>query len=133
MTYQEIGDMFGVTRQRIHQIMNGYKSCVGRNYHTSARTDWFRSNYISMKNPTTGKQQAIRVSGKRPRPYENCELCDRANERLVYHHWNDNNYGHGLWLCYRCHHFVHGIDDGYITAGYHNKYTQLRDSISNLT
>lgn len=43
------------------------------------------------------------ISGlnKREHPGK-CEICN-TKTRLYYHHWDNNNYSKGMWLCMRCH------------------------------
>jgi hypothetical protein len=68
-------------------------------------TNWLRQNYLF----TGGKK--IRLKWKRKHP-DNCELCkdDCRNKKLFYHHWNYLEIG--IWVCWRCHHFVEGVDRG---------------------
>lgn len=50
---------------------------------------------------------------KRPYPEgKGCEICQRQDKHLVYHHWNDNNPSLGLWICKICHDMCEQIDKG---------------------
>lgn len=140
LSYSDIGDFFGVSRQRIHQILKGYESpklsetirnrklnpkplgrpkkldsekISGKEY----RKEYARKNLLFIN----GKQ--IRVN-KRTRPNNICEICGRTVKRLDYHHWNDDKPEYGIWLCLTCHAMVECID-----KGLGNKYTELRNSI----
>jgi len=79
---------------------------------------YHRENYLYMNN------RPIRVSGKRPRP-ELCELCNRDSRRLVYHHWDDENYSKGLWLCWRCHNVAEAADVGILS----DRYLELKQVV----
>lgn len=64
---------------------------------------------------------------KRDYPEDDCcELCGRKTIKIDYHHWDETNLGIGMWLCYRCHIFAHGVEDGYLI-----KYMELKEEIEN--
>jgi len=53
----------------------------------------------------------ISVLGKRDYPKNHCcELCHR-NKLLHYHHWNNNDFSHGMWICVRCHSGIHWLEE----------------------
>lgn len=57
------------------------------------------------------KGHRIRAVGKRPYPNDRaCEVCKIIGKRLVYHHWLDDDYSVGLWVCWRCH-FIYEWDE----------------------
>ena len=87
------------------------KECKQRNlqaYKDKAR-DNMRENYIMVNKD--GKRHWVKVEGKRARP-DNCEICKRAADRLVYHHWDNNNILLGMWLCNPCHIMAEGVEKG---------------------
>lgn len=58
------------------------------------------------------KPSFSRVQNKRPYPQDECcELCRRHRPmKLVYHHWNDQNFALGIWICRPCHSGVHFVE-----------------------
>lgn len=66
--------------------------------------EYYRANYL------TTDSGCVRAPGKRPRPRV-CELCGVVS-RLEYHHWDEEDFSKGLWLCWRCHTFAEGVDAG---------------------
>lgn len=53
------------------------------------------------------------ITGLNKRPYPNhCEVCTREGLRLSYHHWDDNDYNTGIWVCLPCHRMAECIDKG---------------------
>jgi len=90
-------------------------------YHREYR----RRNYISITRE--GKQVSVRLKGKRPWP-GSCELCDRNNCVLYYHHWDDGNLSKGLWLCMMCHGLAEAMDDGAKVEKYLNLKRQITGS-----
>lgn len=98
------------------------------------------SSYICKNcESTSGKQRArksivgskngkvLRGVKKTIRP-NNCELCgrdcDEEEERLNYHHWDDNFLQMGIWLCGKCHNFAEMFD-----KDYPNKYMDLKTKL----
>lgn len=53
-----------------------------------------------------------------------CEVCNKQKNRLEYHHWDNNNYNKGIWVCGRCHRGCEIIDDNL-----HSKYIELKQRI----
>ncbi len=80
--------------------------------------DYKRANYI-MRRKTNGDTRYLKVVNKRPySPI--CEICSRER-RTVYHHWDNNDYSKGLWLCGACHSAAEGVEKGLST-----RYTELK-------
>ncbi len=73
---------------------------------TPARVAKRRQTSLMTKNGT------IKGLNKAPYPDDGCEMCKKIDQRLAYHHWNDNNPSMGMWLCGQCHWFVEGIEKG---------------------
>ena len=71
-----------------------------------------------------GKKVLVHVK-KRQWP-GHCELCEREDRKLFYHHWDDSNMSLGLWLCLRCHMFAENADIEGITQ----KYSELKQRIT---
>jgi len=57
-------------------------------------------------------------------PNGQCELCGEKR-RLVYHHWDNDNFKLGLWLCPHCHILAEKTEKG-ITS---EKYLQLKAEV----
>ena len=68
------------------------------------------ANYIGYSGYNGGFRGYLKVNGKRPYT-SNCEICGK-NTKVVYHHWDDNDYSKGLWLCLRCHNVAEGVEQG---------------------
>jgi hypothetical protein len=50
------------------------------------------------------------IKNKRPYPVpQRCEICNEE-KRLVYHHWNNNNFSKGMWICQKCHNAAHWLE-----------------------
>lgn len=80
-----------------------------------------RNNYLNIKTPKG--RRSVKVEGKRP--YSgSCELCGNRNRRLSYHHWDDNDYSKGFWLCTGCHVIAEGVEKGTVS-----KYIELKRSL----
>ena len=70
--------------------------------------EWQRKHHLGTVNY---KGDIIRVSGLNKRSYpDGCELCNRNNCKLYYHHWEKSNYNKGMWLCFKCHQLAEIID-----------------------
>jgi len=118
LTFQEIGVMFGVTKQRAHQVFHlpAPKVYEGTWYSRMRRDPVRLEHYRKMKRENTrgrlcinGKSIKVR---KRPRPDGICELCGREANKLDYHHWDDEHPEQGVWVCYKCHWLCECIDHG---------------------
>ncbi len=69
--------------------------------------DYIRNNRLNNKDGNRG------VTHKRHYPFdEKCEVCGRGQRRLGYHHWDDNDYSKGIWVCIPCHNLAEGFDAG---------------------
>jgi hypothetical protein len=55
-----------------------------------------------------------------------CELCGKIMQKnLMYHEFDDNTNGIGIWVCGRCHRYCHGYDH----LEYMEKYLKLKSEI----
>lgn len=74
-----------------------------REYHRNHRI----STYIDI--PHHGATKIYPAPNKRPYPIDNlCELCDTEKPLfLKYHHWDDADFGKGIWVCQACHRTIH--------------------------
>mgnify|MGYP001610616493 FL=1 len=92
------------------------------------RRNAHRRKYRELKRLGTiinGERCTLKVR-KRPKP-ELCELCG-GTQPFCWHHWNNNHFEWGLWLCRKCHRFVGGIELG--LGPYHiGKYIRLKEEI----
>jgi hypothetical protein len=64
------------------------------------------------------------------RSYTNyCEICLKSQEnKLAYHHWDDNNPSLGIWSCIKCHGLAEAVD----IEGYQQRierYLKLKEQI----
>lgn len=89
-TYSKIGKLFGLSRQRVHQILSGYDKLNG--------CDW----YNKLKQSVLDRDKS-------------CQKCGSA-ENLVVHHidGNDrnNSLGNLITLCHSCHGGLHAASNG---------------------
>lgn len=65
--------------------------------------NYYRINYVGTY--IDGKYVSIRTKGKRPHASK-CEICEKANMKLVYYHWNNDSPHWGIWMCNGCHGIV---------------------------
>jgi len=142
LTFQQIGNLLGVSRQRAHQIISNYKP-KQKPYPGGERTlslklaqkRYYERNKdkFRMCSKNYQRKHRLMVSGKsvsvnkRPRPNDICELCGRIATKLNYHHWNDSKPILGMWLCGNCHFFAGGVEKG----GNINNYLKLKGAIEN--
>ena len=77
-------------------------------------------------------KNGVQIYGLRKRDYPDngCEICNNKG-RLVYHHWDNNNYSQGIWVCYKCHRVIERIDDNTIEFII-NKYKEIREGFIKL-
>lgn len=129
-SYKEIGELLGVTlgAARAHGISLSDPSKTNLELwleiHKESNREYYRNNFVG--SVREGKFKHSRSPGKRPRPEdEACELCSRIPSRLHYHHWDDEDYSKGMWLCVVCHMFGEGIDKGCSEGAYY----RLKDRI----
>lgn len=91
-SYQDIGDYFGITRQRVHQILNDYVSTI----HIKSQKEFNENHPI-------------------------CEIC-KSKKTLHTHHIDknkrNNNPKNLMRLCVNCHHQIH---KGVITTRKYSK------------
>jgi len=74
--------------------------------------NWQRKNTIKTRllgENKLDKEQRFFVEGKRQYPLDNlCEICRVEREKgLVYHHWDDDDFSCGIWVCKSCHNAIH--------------------------
>jgi len=145
LSYSEVGELFDISRQRVHQVLTGYMSPRTRTIRLDREPrpkkdgrfkngikrseeevkadkkeyikNWHRSNILTID----GKY--VRVK-KRPRPDDICEICGRIASRINYHHWDDTKPELGIWLCRPCHFMAECIDHDL-----HSRYLELKASI----
>ena len=147
LSYTEIGDMLGISRQRVHQIITNYQSPASRMHIPKGTpkgrprneelhkprevklnrlgiprgsipyTDYKREYQRRFRLVINGKGVAV---NKRPRP-NSCELCKLAKPRLNYHHWDDGKPHLGIWVCGRCHAFI-----TLLGLGFEPRYSELK-------
>lgn len=91
LTYQQIGDLLGFSRQRAHQILSGYESM----------------------NVRKGFRKVVNLIIKK-RDGECCQFC-MAQDNLILHHKDgdtrNNNSYNLITMCQRCHRVLHsGLD-----------------------
>ncbi len=54
--------------------------------------------------------RVIRGVNKAPYPENGgCPCCGGTERRLQWHHWADENYNNGLWMCTKCHFMLEGV------------------------
>jgi len=86
------------------------------------KTAYARQNYIGVR--SGNKRYYVKAENKRDYTGQ-CEMCDRSDRRLVYHHWDDSDYSLGIWICQGCHNAAHVVE-----AGLDLTYRELKDRIS---
>lgn len=130
MTYQYIGDVLGLTRQRVYQLATTRckpprPKMLGSPYsRLSEQAKLHRKEHTrATRLGVNGK--SVRVD-KRERPNDICEICGNHSIRLCYHHWDDSKLELGIWVCMFCHHMCEGIE-----KGLHIKYQELKVVIQN--
>lgn len=134
----------GITkRQREKRNRNAVKGLCrcgrvreGENF-KNCRTCRERVKVCYKKNQTKRRDQFLhtvngyfRVSKRRYPDDGKCELNGENGKRLVYHHWDEEDRGKGVWLCNMCHLFVGTVDKGW-HLGMADKYLKLKEEINN--
>jgi len=72
----------------------------------------------------------IIIQGLNKRAYTGfCELCKEEGLKLNYHHWDNENYNKGVWLCYRCHVLSEMVESGLNIPGLVSKYISLKNEL----
>jgi len=94
LSYQSIGNLFGISRQRVQQIVSGYISIRER-----------KNNY--------GKTKEINRIFKKVFERDNyiCQICGSRKRSIFVHHidknWQNNNMNNLVCLCSNCHLNLH--------------------------
>jgi len=90
--------------------------------HTIRSREWGKKNPERLRERTRNYMRKHRignpngdyrhVQNKREYPSDNkCEICKRDKPlKLGYHHWNDNDFSKGMWICRMCHFAVHWLE-----------------------
>jgi hypothetical protein len=90
--------------------------------------NYARNNLLGMI-CSDGKSRYVKVQNKRP--YTGfCELCLKSKDnfkKLVYHHWNDEDFSKGLWLCQKCHNIAENTENELS-----RKYLELKNKIDGI-
>lgn len=85
-TYQEIADVFGVTKQRIHQRLTGYHSKGSKQYRDRRRT-WQKEYQVEYRHSVIGREIITRSRHR----------ADAIRKETVMRH-----YGDGKIACIEC-------------------------------
>lgn len=101
------------------------KTPAGR-AHMRRHTKWVRANYLGVR-LEDGRHGYIRIEGKRSHP-GSCEMCQRSDRRLAYHHWDNEDFTKGLWLCLPCHNIAEAVEKG-IAERYMKRKTEVAQGI----
>ena len=89
-------------------IGTGYFSLKTRDEAHRIHNNWSRRTRLGTVD-VNGKTIKIKNLNKRDYPYE-CELCKVKNTILHYHHWIDDEYNVGVWVCMICHRLCELVD-----------------------
>jgi len=114
-TLEEIGEMFGVSKQRVHQVVRGYelhkpprqhkprKSLRLRKY--NSLDEYFAHSSIRKKD-TSAVLRRLLLEERGAK----CEVCSTAQKRLHVHHYvyPASKREDVVVLCYACHFSKHG-------------------------
>lgn len=129
-TYKEIAELFEATLSavRVHGISSEDPDKTNLELwlktHKESNRELYRSNYVG--SIREGKHKCFRALNKRPRPEDGaCELCRKPTRKLNYHHWDDEDFSKGMYLCNICHMFAEAVDKG-VSEG---EYFSLKDRI----
>lgn len=91
-SYGSIGDLYGISRQRVHQLISGYGILRKRLYRKNGEY-WRTHNAILLRDN-----------------YE-CQKCGNTNNNLIVHHIDGNDYNNTfdnlITLCNNCHLNLH--------------------------
>ena len=87
------------------------------NVYKVTRRNYRMRKSIGVRDPITGKHKDIILpKGEYKRAYLGfCEVCGRAildGEHKSYHHWDNELPAMGIWVCYKCHKIIEGVDEG---------------------
>jgi len=117
-TYQAIGDIFGISRQRVHSIITGYKSPCDKKITTRILPGWKASGIYNSKG--LGKFTGTDFLAELVRRRDNytCQICGKVwqegQRRFDTHHLDEedeNNHTYEnykkldrmITLCHKCH------------------------------
>jgi hypothetical protein len=83
--------------------------------HRKEIRDFRRKHYLNSVRLLKDGRKIYNIN-KRDYPLDNkCELCNEIPQKkqvLVYHHWNDDNFEQGIWVCHKeCHWICEGLDN----------------------
>jgi len=134
-----IASTLGVSKMTVCVHVNPKVAQRIRNSHSTKEYKIRRRQYMKdrRKDPDWKESHCRRMVERRPilklkvrRPYGGyCEICGIDHiKNPHWHHWDDKDLSRGLWLCFRCHFFVEGVEYG-LTASHVNKYLDLRKEI----
>ena len=108
MSFSSIGNLFGISRQRVHQIISGYITTTERKRHPIKNAE---INRIFEK--IFRRDKFI------------CQICGKKGT-LIHHidkNWQNNNFNNLVCLCNRCHLNLHRLkpelNPNFTTAGKH--------------
>lgn len=92
-SYAETSRFFGISRQRVHQIVKGYRSFATAHAH---------STYVYKGNKRWGLKSKVW--------FDNCRVCYK-NKTIAVHHIDgnsrNNNIDNLVSVCLKCHHSFH--------------------------
>lgn len=119
-TYEEVGNLLGVSRQRIHQIYRGYSSSP-KNNSTTIPIDWLPNKVFDKKiNYKNFRGRDFLREIIRKRDKYSCQICGKLwaeeERRLDVHHIdeekegingrlykNNKDFSKMITLCHKCH------------------------------
>lgn len=106
LSYGTIGKLFGISRQRVHQLISGYVPPVNRRKIIKYR--WLNKLFDAIFERDNYK----------------CQSCNKEKATLV-HHIDKNNFNNDptnlVSLCNKCHLALHGRNKGGISVGKNRK------------
>ncbi len=87
------------------------------NMYKVTRRNYRMRKSIGVRDPKTGKHKDIILpKGEYKREYLGfCEVCGEIipdGKHKSYHHWDDDMPAMGIWVCYKCHKIIEGVDNG---------------------
>ena len=101
-----------------------------KNYHRTHR-ETVRANQrrTSLCTRDSDGNQIV-IQGLNKRAYTGfCELCKAKGLKLNYHHWDNENYNKGVWLCYRCHILSEMVESSLNIQELVDKYISLKNKL----
>ena len=136
-TYRAIQFDTGRSMRTLQCYLNpGYKGKIKKRREERRLQDpeWYSQHLKKRRDHKRGNRLFTNINGemvhinvkKRPHP-GGCELCGRSEFRLGYHHWDDHSPGVGLWLCFPCHQWAHGVDKGLSLEDYQRLKERAND------